>query len=383
MNITGDENMLKILRDKKTAKKVWIGLAIIIIPAFTLWGFGGGTDDKNENTPIGKISGHSISGLEFKESLAAVRTSAILQFGDKLPEVEKYLNLEAQAWERLILLYEAKRRKIAVSDKEVVDLIQNAPYFRDKSGFNNKIYQETLRYVFRLQTRTFEEQMRQSLILDKLYKQVTEKINLSEEQIRQEYLKLNEELKIDYIAGFYLEFAKKIKPKDKELAVFFEKNKAMFKIPPTKDKEAYIPEFAQVKDKVKETFIKETSQETVRNKIRECAEKIKKTSFSKAAKACGLKSGSTDFFKSNDQIKELGNAEVFWLTAKKLDKNQLSDTIFNDKGYYIIRLEGIKPLDENKFLKEKPEFSQRLLSAKRNETFNDFAAELNKTAQHK
>ena len=26
-----------------------------------------------------------------------------MRFGDKLPEIEKYLNLEAQAWERLVL----------------------------------------------------------------------------------------------------------------------------------------------------------------------------------------------------------------------------------------------------------------------------------------
>ena len=178
--------MLKILRNKKTAKKVWIGLAIIIIPAFALWGFGSGTRNPKDSAPIGKIFGRQVSSLEFNESLAAAKTSAFMQFGDKLPEVEKYLNLPAQAWERLILLYEAKKRRIKASDKEVIELIQSMPYFQNKSGFNDKIYEETLRYVFRLQARAFEEQMRQSIILSKLYQQVTEKIKLSDEEVRNE-----------------------------------------------------------------------------------------------------------------------------------------------------------------------------------------------------
>jgi len=373
--------MLKILRNKKTAKKVWIGLAVIIIPAFTLWGFGGGMRSKEETAAAGKIFGRTVTNLELKESLAAVKTSAIMQFGDKLPEIEKYLNLPAQAWERLILLYEAKNRKIKVGDKEVIDLIKKTPYFQGNSGFNNKIYQETLRYIFRLQPRTFEEQIRQSLILSKLYQQVTDKIKLSDEQIRQEYLEINEELSINYIASFYSDFAKKIKPSDNEIAGFFEKNKAMFKEPPSANKATYIPELAQIKDKVKEAFIKESSQKAAEAKIKECAEKLKQSSFTEAASACGLKGASTVFFKSSDQIKELGNADIFWNAAKKLKNNLPSNVLSNDKGYYIIKLKSIKPIDESKFAKEKLEFGQRALTRGKNEVFTNFTKELEKRAQ--
>ncbi|MBU4467166.1 MAG: SurA N-terminal domain-containing protein, partial [Candidatus Omnitrophica bacterium] len=112
--------MLRILRNKKTAKKIWIGLAIIIIPAFTLWGFGESKNDRQDTSSAGKIFGRNVSNLEFRNSLTAVRTKAIMQFGDKLPEIEKYLNFESQAWGRLILLAEAKTRRINVKDKEVV-----------------------------------------------------------------------------------------------------------------------------------------------------------------------------------------------------------------------------------------------------------------------
>jgi len=373
--------MLKILRNKKTAKKVWIGLAIIIIPAFALWGFGGAFRSKEETAAVGRIFGHSVSTPEFKESLSAVRTSAIMRFGDKLPELEKYLNLEAQAWQRLILLHEAKARKITVNDKEIISTIQNAPYFQDKYGFNNKTYVETLQYVFRLQPRIFEEQIRQSLILAKLYDRITKDVKLSDAQIRQEYEKANQELNIQYVASLFSDFAANIKPTDKEIADFFEKNKAMFKEPPTKDKPTRIPELGEIKDKVKDALIKEESKKMAEDKIKECAEDLKKEEFEQAAKASGLKTGQTAFFKSSGQIENLGAAENFWNTAKKLKDKELSSILSNEKGYYIIKLGSIKPIEEAKFTKEKQEFSQKLLSEKKNEVFGNFTEELIKKAQ--
>ncbi len=374
--------MLKVLRNKKTAKKVWIGLAIIIIPAFALWGFGGAFRSKEETASVGRIFGHNVSNLEFKESLSAVRTSATMQFGDKLPEIEKYLNLQAQAWQRLILLHEAKARKITVSDKEVISTIQSAAYFQDKYGFSNKAYVQTLRYVFRLQPRIFEEQMRQSLTLAKLYDQVTKDVKLSDEQIRQKYTEANQELNIDYIASLFSDFAAKIKPTDKAIASFFEKNKAMFKEPSVKDKPARIPELAEIKNKVKDALIKEEAKKMAENKIKECAETLKKKDFKKAAKeASGLKTGQTAFFKSSGQIENLGAAEIFWNTAKKLKDKELSSILSNEKGYYIIKLGAIKPIDEAKFGKEKQEFGQKLLAEKKSEVFGKFTEGLIKKAQ--
>lgn len=375
--------MLKILRNKKTAKKVWIGLAIIIIPAFAFWGFGGSSRDRKDAAPIGKIFGRNISGLEYNKSLVAVKTSALIQFGDKLPEVEKYLNLESQAWERLILLYEAKKRRINASDKEVVETIQNTPYFRDKKGFNNKAYSEILRYVFRLQARTYEEQVRQSLILTKLYNQITKDVKVNDEQIRQEYLKINQEYNIYYIAGLFADFAAGIKPTEKEISGYFEKNKPMFKEPPVGDKPPQIPELEKIKDKVKDALIKEESKKEAKNKIDECTEKLKKEEFNQAAKAVGLKTGSTAFFKSSDQIKELEtDANIFWNSAKNLKENETSGVLTNEKGYYIIKLKSIKPIDEKKFTEEKKNFEQQLLANKKNEAFNKFSQDLiKKSAQ--
>ena len=212
--------MLKILRNKKTAKKIWIGLAIIIIPAFAFWGFGGSMRSREDNVTAGRLFGKNVSYQEYKESLAAVKSLALMQYGDNLPKLEKYLDLEAQAWERIILLYEAKKRNIEVSDKEVIETIENAPYFQDKSGFSDKVYTQTLRYVLGVQPRAFEEQTRQNITLAKLYKQDTEGVSVSNQEIRDAYEKTNQEISIFYIESKSEDFAKNIKPTENQRIIF-------------------------------------------------------------------------------------------------------------------------------------------------------------------
>lgn len=460
--------MLRILRNKKTAKKIWIGLAIIIIPAFTLWGFGSSSRSREDNMPAGKIFGKNVSSLEFKKSLAAAKTAAILQFGDNFPKVEKYLNLESQAWERLILLEEAKKRKLSISDQDVIDTIQKAPYFQKKSVFDDKTYVEILRYVFRLQPRTFEEQMRQNLILAKLYNQITDGVKIDDNQIRQEWLKNNEELSIYYIAGLFAEFAKKVKPTNKDITAYYDKNKDAFiepqslnleyiltesdaelkkiqdlinkkydlekiskelsltkketglfkqstppaglKIPPETlnsvlnlkvgqpapmvkiDKTYYvfalkekqpgrIPELSELKDRIKEIIIKEESRKTAQSKIKACADELKNKPLNRAAKAHGFKVEETKFFKSTDKIDNLGQAKMFWEAAKKLKEEQVSEILSDASGYYIIKLKALKPVDENKFTKDKKELSDNILSQEKNKVFGKFIEETKKKAQ--
>ncbi|MDD5097489.1 MAG: SurA N-terminal domain-containing protein, partial [Candidatus Omnitrophica bacterium] len=312
---------------------------------------------------------------------------AILQFGDNLPQVEKYLNLEGQAWERLILLREAEKRRLSVSDQLVIDTIQKAVYFQKKGVFDDRTYNEILRYVFRLPPRTFEEQLRQNLILAKLYSQITDNVKIDAAQIRQEWLKINEEISIYYIASLYAEFAKKIKPSDKEIGAYYDKNKETFKELPGADKTkkpGRILELSEVKDKIKEILIKEESVKIAQSKINECVEKLKTQPFNQvsgSSSKIGLKTGQTKFFKSTDKLDILGPGQIFWDAAKKSKENQASDMFSDNQGYYIVKLKATQPVDEAKFAKEKNELGENLLNQEKNKVFAKFTEEIKKKAQ--
>ncbi len=180
--------MLKMLRNKKTAKKIWIALGIIILPAFIFWGFSGAISDRKNQATLGVIAGKKISAEEFQNSLRAVKNRALIQYGDKLPEIEKDLDLEAQALQRIILLWEARKMKIKASDQEVINLIRAYPFFEHNGVFNERLYNEILKRFFKTPPREFEEEVRQGIIISKLYRKITQEVTLSEEELKNGYL---------------------------------------------------------------------------------------------------------------------------------------------------------------------------------------------------
>ena len=323
--------MLKKLRNKKTAKKIWIILTILILPAFVFWGFGSFIRSKQETTFAGKISGRRVSLLEYKDALDAVRNQAIIQFGDNLSEIEKKINLESLVWDRLVLLAEAKKQKIAVSDGEVIELIQSYPFFQRKGKFDNQIYSQMLQYVFHAQPRVFEEQTRQSLMLSKLYKEVTGKLNLVDEEIKKEYRKLNEQVSLYYIASLPSDFTKDITVSEEEIRNYFIKNSLQFKEPISFNIE-YISLASEDKS---ETAVKDT--------VKNLALRLtKKEEFAKAAQALNLQVKETGLFNQTDPIPGIGWSPQILSLISRLRIGEFAGPIYMDKYYYILRLKDRK-----------------------------------------
>lgn len=475
--------MLKKLRNRKTAKKIWIVLTILILPAFVFWGFGSFMRGKQDASYAGKIFGRNVSMLDYADALNAAKNQALIQFGDSISEVEKKINLELLAWDRLLLLAQAKKLKVNAADREVIALIKSYPFFQRKGKFDNQVYSQMLQYVFHTQPRVFEEQTRQSIILSKLYKEITDKLNLSGDDISKEYEKLNEQISLYYISGSPSEFTKEIAPTEEEIKGYFIKNSFQFKEPLSfnieyisinstdkseadikkilknlavrinkkedfakaamalnlqvketglfnqtgpipgigwspqvlslvsklkigefspaiyvdkyycilrlKDKkEPYIPDFRIIADKVKEALIKEMGRKITLQKMEDCLNELKTTyktnpksiDFNRIAKNYGLKSDSTGLFKYGSYIEGIGASDDFFTAALSLSEEGFSKIIEMPSGFYIIKLKSRVPVDENKFLAEKPEFAKKLLLQKKDEYFSKFLRDLRKNA---
>ena len=476
--------MLNKLRRKKTARLIFFTLLILILPAFVFWGFGSYIRNKQEAALRGKVSGREISDLEYRDALEAVRAQVIMQFGERLDEIAKFLDLEGMAKERILLLSEAKKRHIRVSDKEVIEAIRGYPFFEINGKFNNKYYLETLQYVFHAQPRIFEEHTRQNLILSKFYQNITDKVALSDTQIREEYRKANEEASIYYITARAEDFSKDARPDEDNLKKYFEANRIQFKeplsfnlqyltvgsgkdnaeslkknlqkaiqelrssrdinksakalglevketgffslpgpipglgwspqlenlilksavkkyLPPVaideiyylvmlkERREAHLPEFQNVKDKVKLAFIKEEGLKIARARISACLEKLKEQQkknpkspdFEKAAKALNLKSAVTQSFKYGSYIEGIGGSDIFWDQVQNLKDGAFSNVIEVPSGFYIIRVKSRTFIDDNKFKAESKGFTEKLLGQKKQEAFGEFLSNLKKQSQ--
>lgn len=321
--------MLKRLRNKKTAKKIWIVLAVLIVPAFILWGSGSIMRDKESATFTGQIFGKKIPFSEYKEALHAARNQAIIQFGEEFSE--KDINLESLAWERILLLYEAKKRKIAVSDQEVITSMQYYPFFQRKGKFDNGIYSQMLQYVFHTQPRVFEEQIRQNLIIAKLYNEATKSVNLADEEVKEAYRKINEEVSLYYITGQYPDFAKDLDSSEGEMKEYFTKNSLKFKLPLSFNLE-YISILKDDKD-----------EKSTQDKLKEITRRLNKnTDFVNLARAYNLSLKETGLFGQNDPIPGLGWSPEIMKFISKAKAGELLPLTYIDKNYYILRLKERK-----------------------------------------
>jgi peptidyl-prolyl cis-trans isomerase D len=321
--------MLKKLRNKKTAKKIWIILAVLVVPAFVLWGLGGAVRSQKNPRYIGKLFNRNVSSLEYKEALEAVKNVAILQFGDDLSTVQKYLNFESQALERILLLDEAKKRKISVGDKEVVDFIRKSPLFQKKERFDPGTYYYILKYYMRTQPRIFEEQTRQNLELSELYNKLTDGLAVKDEEIKTAYERENAEVSIFYIASLLSELEIGITIPDAEARDYFRKNQIEFKQPVSFNLEYVSLSFENEK----------TAQEKIDNIYLRLK---KREGFARVAKDFGLTVKETGIFAQTDPIPGIGWAPQILTLIFKAKTGDYLTPVQIDKNIYVMRIKERK-----------------------------------------
>ena len=327
--------MLKVLRKKGVAKKILIGLAIIIIPAFVLWGSGSMIRSRKGPNYAGVIFGKKIDFDQYNNSLLACKNQAIMMYGDNFYKMQKFLNLKAEAWDRLILLHEAKRRKIKVTDSEIIERISKYPFFQKDGKFDNKIYQHLLDYVFKAPARKFEEETRKVIMLEKLFNQITKAVSVKENELFEDYKKENEKARVSFIYLSPDMFIQEITLDDEEIKDYFQKHKEEFRMPPTVNIQYFGLDYP------KES--KETDKSIVINKMKEIVSKMKRAGdFENISKAEELPIKETGHFAFKGPVPDIGWSYQFIQTAFNLGANQISEPIKTQKGCYILKLKEKK-----------------------------------------
>jgi len=372
-------------------KRILWTLAILIIPAFVFWGAGSALRSRQQGANYaGKIFGKKVSFDEYGDAWQAVRNHAFMLYGNKISEVYENLNLEDRAWERLILLEEAKKQKIRVKDAEVIDAIQNFPFFQSNGKFDQKAYDLVLRQIFKVEPRPFEEEIRGALAISKLRELTVKDVTMTDKEVKEEYRKKNEKSKIAYILISPNEFKKDVTIEENELIAYYRENAESFRVGEQVDIDYIGFEFEDYKkgvkvtdeeiktyyEKRKDEFDKEKTFEEVKDLAKDkliqerskqkallAAEKIdyiladKAKPLEEAAKENSLTIKQTGFFGKEGLIPQIGWFPQIQKIAFKLNVGKRSDLIKSNmtfaKGYYIIRLKEkkdsfIPPLEEIK-----------------------------------
>ncbi|MFC1703239.1 SurA N-terminal domain-containing protein [Candidatus Omnitrophota bacterium] len=342
--------MLKTFRKKGVAKKILIALALIIVPAFVLWGPSTTIRDRSSANVAGLISGKKVSIDEYRENFLATRNEAIIKLGENFFKMQNVLDLNRETWDRIILLREAKSRKIKVSDTEVQDRIRSYPFFQKNDQFDYKLYEQILQHGFRTSSLDFEAQTRDSVKLEKLYAQITEDISFKPDELWEAYKKENEQIKISYIQILPDDLKQDVALTDEEIQSYFEERKENFKEPLKVNIEYVGFEFPEEAT--------DSQKEEIMLKFQALGEDAQQEpDFETLSEKHVATFKETDFFSQEGPVKGFGWNFEFIELAFQLQENQISQPIETPKGYYLLRLKEKKEahLPELKDVKQRIE----------------------------
>jgi peptidyl-prolyl cis-trans isomerase D len=168
-------------------------LLTVVTVSFVLTG--GWLLGKEETTDFAaKVGRDKITMQQYEDSLYRMQEFYRRVYQGNIPEdVMKKLDLGKRAIEALVekrmVLQEADKLGISVSDKEVADAVmENKSFQGDDGRFSKARYEEVLK-ANGMNPALFERSLRDDLIVEKFKKMVKDSVYLSEDDVREAYKK--------------------------------------------------------------------------------------------------------------------------------------------------------------------------------------------------
>src|SRR5690606_37498213 len=186
---------------------------------------------------LASVDGRRITVNEFTRAYNAQLAQFRNAYGAGMNEsMLRQLGIDQQVLQQLIdqqaTLAEAERLGLTSSDAEVRQRIMEIPAFQENGVF---IGEQRYRQLLRLQrppltTSEFEEEVRSSIVLDKLRAALTEWITVSDAEADEEYRRRNEKATLDVVSFPAVDFLDQVTLTDADVAAYFEANKETYRI---------------------------------------------------------------------------------------------------------------------------------------------------------
>lgn len=228
--------MLSALRKKKIARRILIVLAILIIPAFMLFGVGNlGKKRVAGFNYVGIIDGKKIGIDDFFKAKRGTELQLILSYIAHKNILDKILKdrplVNKLTWDRIIMLQEAEKSRIKVSDEEIIAFVTSHPLFLNKGVFDEKFYNYMLTRNLGINARTFEEEMRQALKVEKLKERILKDVFVTDDEALGAYKKDQEKGRISYIRIEKEAFRDNAGVNEDEIRDYYAKFRENYRIP--------------------------------------------------------------------------------------------------------------------------------------------------------
>ena len=230
--------MLKLLgRLERTRNIIILGFAILMAVSLIVFyapGRSAVSMDPSRNTEtVAKVGSNSISVADVarvRQSYAQFGPQMMAQFGNRA--------ILDSLISKFVILEEAERLGLSASDAELAERIREE--YKDSSGkFDLEKYKEIIQERYG-DVEKFENDTRASISQRKLQAFLNASVNVSEEEIEQEYQRRNTSFDVNYISLTTEKLAEKIQPSDEEMRSYFDSHKKDYEFREPQRKVRYI-----------------------------------------------------------------------------------------------------------------------------------------------
>ena len=215
---------------------VVLAFVVFYIPSFladpTAVGVGAASSEV-----IAEVEGRSVTAGQFLQrynsQIQAYRTAYGSSLSDQLL---RQLGIDRQILQQMIdeqaALVEAARHDLTVSDDELAQQIFAIPGLQEDGRFvGEQRYELILRSQVPPTTKgLFEENLRRSLMIDKLRAALTDWMTTSEVEVDREFTQRNEKVKLQVVALTADRFRDQVTVTDADVASYFDMHKAEYRI---------------------------------------------------------------------------------------------------------------------------------------------------------
>jgi peptidyl-prolyl cis-trans isomerase D len=241
------------LREKKIGVRILLGIVVAFLGiGMLLYLVPQGTNDLTGSDAVAQVGDQTISVIDVQNLLSKTTRSG--QIPPALLPAYTQQALDQLINEKMLAL-EADRMGMRVSDEEHADLLKKLV----PTAFTGDTFIGMDRYSAEVQTRfqmtvpEFETEVKNALLQQKFQALVTDGVTASDDEVRAEFRRENEKIKLDYVLIKPEDLQSKVEVSDADLAAYFDKNKAQYVVPERRTVDYAVLSLAQLRQRTQVT----------------------------------------------------------------------------------------------------------------------------------
>ncbi len=221
--------MLKRIRQnmKTFSIPLWIVAASFVGTIFLVWGRGSVTGPSGNE--VATVNGKGIDLISFNREYNNIVSRLRSQYGENFRKLFPEEQIKMEALRRLItrtlLLQEAENEGLKVSDWAVAKEIESMPAFQKDNKFSVELYKQFLK-ARRLNAHTFEEMVREDLLIQKLLTVVDHSASVTDFELKKLYIQNFGKRRFKYKEFNLKDFSPKVS--DEEVEKYYQNHKDEF-----------------------------------------------------------------------------------------------------------------------------------------------------------